>query len=83
LPRDDKGNAPWHALLRGYTQARKLSRQEQKLLPWFLVLRHFEYLNFQLSIRKDFGEAWLNDNYYDFNIGFLKDWIKRHRDVMY
>ena len=82
LPRDEKGNAPWRALLRGYTQVRKLSRQEQKLLPWFLVMRHFEYLGFQLSVRKHFGEAWMNDNYYDFHIGFLKDWMKRHKELM-
>lgn len=82
LPRDNKGNAPWRALLRGYSKVRKLSRQEQKLLPWFLVMRHFEFLNFQLSIRNHFGEAWLNDNYYDFHIGFLRDWMKQHREIM-
>ena len=78
LPRDAKGEAPWKAFLRGYDMERKLSRQEKKLLPWFVVLRHFEFLNFQLSMRKHIGTAWLNDNYYDHQINFFKQWIKQN-----
>jgi Ser/Thr protein kinase RdoA (MazF antagonist) len=76
LPRNEKSNAPWRAFLRGYSQQGKLSRQERKLMPWFVVLREFELLNFHLSMRKHVGTAWLNDNYYDFHIGFFKDWVK-------
>lgn len=79
LPRDKKGEAPWRAVLRGYTQHRKLSHEERKLMPWFFILRYFEYLNFQLSIRHHFGDSWLNDNYYDFHIGAMKTWIKQHQ----
>jgi Ser/Thr protein kinase RdoA (MazF antagonist) len=82
LPRNEKGIAPWRALLRGYTQVRKLSPQEKKLLPWFVVFRQFEYFNFQLSVRKHFGDSWMNDNYYDFHMAFLKNWVKQHPDVM-
>ena len=78
LPRNNTSEAPWRAFLRGYAAERKLSRQEQKLLPWFVVLRHFEFLNFQLSMRKHIGTAWLNDNYYDHQINFFKQWIKQH-----
>lgn len=78
LPRDKKGEAPWRAFLRGYTQHRRLSRQELELMPWFVVLREFELLNFQLSMRKHIGSAWLNDNYYDFHISFLKSWTRQH-----
>jgi len=78
LPRDEKSNTPWRAFLRGYNQHRKLSQEENTLLPWFVILRHFEFLNFQLSMRKHIGEAWLNDDYYDFHIAFFKSWIKRH-----
>ena len=78
LPRNEKSNAPWRAFLRGYSQLGKLSRQERKLLPWFVVLREFELLNFHLAMRKHVGNAWLNDNYYDFHIGFLKSWVKQH-----
>ena len=78
LPRNEKSNAPWRAFLRGYTESRKLSQQEKKLMPWFVVLREFELLNFQLSMRKHIGTAWLSDNYYDFHINFFKNWIKQH-----
>lgn len=78
LPRNEKGSAPWRAFLRGYSQLGKLSRQERDLMPWFVILREFELLDFQLSMRKHIGSAWLNDNYYDFHIGFFKNWVKQH-----
>lgn len=78
LPRSNKSNAPWNAFVRGYHQHRKLSRQERKLMPWFVILRQFELLNFHLSMRQHIGTAWLNDNYYDHHIGFFKDWVKQH-----
>lgn len=78
LPRNAKSNSPWRAFLRGYGQVNKLSRQELKLMPWFVILREFELLNFHLSMRKHVGTAWVNDNYYDFHIGFFKTWIKQH-----
>ena len=78
LPRNDKSKAPWSAFLRGYGQLRKLSRQEKNLMPWFVILRQFELLNFQLSMKKHIGTAWLNDNYYDFHIDFFKNWVKQH-----
>ena len=78
LPRDKKGIAPWRAFLRGYSQHRKLSKQETQLLPWFVMLREFELLGFHLAMRKHVGDAWLNDNYYDFHMRFIKNWIKEH-----
>lgn len=68
----------WPAFLRGYTCYRELSKQEQRYLPWFVIFRHFEYLNFQLSMRQHIGTAWLSDDYYDFHIKFFKDWMKQH-----
>lgn len=73
----NKPVTPWRAFLRGYNQCRKLTKQEKKYLPWFVVFRHFEYLNFQLSMRRHIGSAWLNDNYYDFHLKFFRDWIKQ------
>jgi len=78
MPRNEKGLPPWRAFLRGYTKHKPLSPQERKLMPWFVVLREFELLNFQLSMRKHIGTAWLNDNYYYFHINFFKDWVKQH-----
>lgn len=78
LPRNGKSSAPWRAFLRGYNRLRNLSRQEQNLMPWFVILREFELLNFHLSMRKHVGNAWLNDNYYDFHIDFFKNWVKQY-----
>jgi len=78
LPRQQKSLTPWRAFLRGYQSHTALTKQDKQLMPWFVILRQFEYLNFQLSMRPHIGTAWLNDNYYDFNIGFFKNWIKLH-----
>lgn len=78
LPRNDKSLAPWRAFLRGYSRQNKLTPQERKLMPWFVIFREFELLHFHLSMRKHIGTAWLNDDYYDHHIGFLKNWEKHH-----
>ena len=78
LVRGKNTNKRWPAFLRGYTRHRALSKQEQRFLPWFVIFRHFEYLNFQLSIRKHIGTAWLSDDYYDFHLKFFKEWTKQH-----
>jgi len=77
LAHSNKPISAWHSFLRGYTQKRKLTKQEKTCLPWFVVYRHFEFLNFQLSMRKHIGSAWLSDNYYDHHIGFFKKWLKQ------
>ena len=78
LTRNKKSMSLWRAFLRGYTQRRKLTREEKKYMPWFVVFRQFELLNFQLSMRKHIGTGWLNDAYYDFHLRFFKDWIQEH-----
>jgi len=78
LTRNNKSMTQWRAFLRGYTQLRKLTKQEKKFMPWFVVFRQFEFLNFQLSMRKHIGTTWLSDAYYDFHIKFIKDWMKQH-----
>jgi len=78
LTRNKKSLVQWRAFLRGYSQNRTLTRQEKQFMPWFVVFRQFELLNFQFSMRKHIGTSWLNDNYYDFHIKFFKDWEKEH-----
>lgn len=70
--------AKWRSFLRGYCQHRSLTKQEKRFMPWFVVFRHFEYLNFQLSMRPHIGSAWLSDNYYDFHLNFFMRWQKEH-----
>ena len=78
LSRNPKSRQQLQAFLRGYTQYRRLSKEEKALLPWFVVFRHFEYLNFQLSMRQHLGSAWFGDHYYDFHLKFFKNWTKEH-----
>lgn len=80
LPRDTGNDRHWRTFLSAYTKLRPLTRQEHRLMPWFVVLRQFELLTFQLAMRKHVGDAWLNDNYYDFHLGFLKRWVKQRID---
>jgi len=76
--RGDKGLPAWRAILRGYNSVRKLSRQEKALLPAFVMIREFELLGFHLMMRKHIGDAWLDDNYYDFHMQFIRGWVKQH-----
>ena len=78
LNRYENTDQRWKAFLKGYTQHKKLSKQEKELLPWFVIFRHFEFLNFQLSMRAHVGTSWLDDNYYDFHLKFFKTWMKDH-----
>ncbi len=78
LTRNKKSLAQWRAFLRGYSQQRALTREEKRYMPWFVVFREFELLNFQFSMRKHIGTSWLNDSYYDFHIKFFRDWEKAH-----
>lgn len=76
--RDDQSASRWRAVLRGYTSVRKLSHEEKALLPAFVMIREFELLGFQLMMRKHVGDAWIDDNYYDFHMRFIRDWVKQH-----
>ena len=78
LTRNKKSLTQWRAFLRGYTQQRKLTKQEKQFMPWFVIFRQFELLNFQLSMRKHIGSTWLNDAYYNFHLKFFKDWFNEH-----
>jgi Ser/Thr protein kinase RdoA (MazF antagonist) len=76
--RSDESAPRWRAVLRGYTSVRKLSRREKSLLPAFVMIREFELLGFQLMMRKHIGDAWIDDNYYDFHMRFIRGWVKQH-----
>lgn len=79
LPREEKSTRLWKSFLNAYLKQRKLSKQEKQLMPWFVILRQFELLNFHLSVRDQFGSAWQNDDYYDARIGFFRKWTKQHQ----
>jgi len=76
--RSDEQSARWRAVLRGYTSVRKLTRHEKALLPAFVMIREFELLGFHLMMRKHIGNAWLDDNYYDHHMRFIRGWVKQH-----
>ena len=78
LSRNPKSKHHWQAFIKSYSQHRKLSKLEKDILPWFVVFRHFKFLDFQLSMRPHLGSAWLGDNYYDFHLKFFKNWTKEH-----
>lgn len=80
LTRNNRPIAQWRAFLRGYRQQRNLSKQEIKFMPWFVLFRQFELLNFQLSMRPHIGTTWLSDAYYNFHLKFFKNFIKQHME---
>ena len=76
--RSDEAAPRWRAILRGYTGVRKLSREEKILLPAFVMIREFELLGFHLMMRRHIGDAWLDDNYYDHHMRFIRGWVRQH-----
>lgn len=80
--RDDQSAPRWRAVLRGYTRVRRLSCQEKSLLPAFVMIREFELLGFHLMMRKHLGDAWLDDNYYDRHMRFIRGWVKQHLEKL-
>jgi Ser/Thr protein kinase RdoA (MazF antagonist) len=76
--RSDEATPRWRAVLRGYSSVRKLSREEKALLPAFVMIREFELLGFHLMMRKHMGDAWLDNNYYDIHMRFIRGWVKQH-----
>lgn len=78
MPPGKKSVRPWRAFLSEYRKHRNIDRKSIQLLPWFVVLREFELLNFQQSMRKHVGTAWLDDNYYNRRLDFIRGWVREH-----
>ena len=66
----------WNAFLKGYCEERELREQELRAVEVFVAIRQFWHLGLHTHGSKDIGRIWINDEYFDGGIGFIKDWIR-------
>lgn len=74
---DDSKQKQWEDFLDGYNGVRQLKTNELKAVKAFVVIRDIWLLGIQLgSLERNRGCDWLSDGYFDFHIGFIKNWCK-------
>jgi Ser/Thr protein kinase RdoA (MazF antagonist) len=65
-------------LLDGYQIVRRLSETEQRLLPYFVIVRQLWLLGGSGIPRTTrFGVGWLLDDYFDRYIAFIRRWLEQ------
>jgi CubicO group peptidase (beta-lactamase class C family)/Ser/Thr protein kinase RdoA (MazF antagonist) len=62
----------WPAFLRGYTAHRPLADIDIAATPWFVAIRHLWLLGLHAGLARPFGGGWLNDEYWDRQLAFLR-----------
>lgn len=76
---DDSKQKQWEDFLSGYNIVRTLNAYELKAAKVFVVIRDIWLLGIQLgSLERNRGCDWVGDWYFDFHIGFIKNWIKNN-----
>ncbi len=64
----------WPSFLRGYGERHRLPDADMETIPLFIGIRHLWYLGVHASNAQDFGWGWIDDRYYDRELGFLRRW---------
>jgi Ser/Thr protein kinase RdoA (MazF antagonist) len=64
----------WEAFLCGYTEERSLRTLDIQAVPFFVAIRHVWLLGIHTSNEQDWGFAWMNDQYFDQAVAFLRAW---------
>lgn len=64
----------WSVFLKSYQTKRELKSADLLLIPLFVGIRHFWHMGLHISLSKDRGKNWLDDQYFDQQLKFLKDW---------
>jgi Ser/Thr protein kinase RdoA (MazF antagonist) len=72
----EKEQQRWPAYLKGYQESRNLNQTELTAIPLFIGIRHFWLMGVHTSNAKEFGYGWVNDSYFDRELGFLRQWEK-------
>ncbi len=69
-----KENTLWPAFITAYKNERYLDNIDLKSIPLFVGMRHLWHIGLHISLSADRGSHWVNDDYFDQQIKFLKDW---------
>ncbi|GAA3623475.1 phosphotransferase enzyme family protein [Flavivirga jejuensis] len=69
----------WESFLDGYSSLKPISKDEIKAAFVFVAIRHIWFLGLQTIKTDTKGQEWLNDNYFDYAIKFIKKWIETYK----
>ena len=69
----------WNSFLKGYNLERKLSENELKAAYLFVPIRHIWLMGLHTHGSKDWGSGWIDDEYFNELIGFIKKWIENYK----
>ena len=64
----------WKPFIQAYKNERHLNNAELKSISLFIGMRHLWHLGLHTLLSADRGRHWIDDNYFDQQIQFLKDW---------
>lgn len=76
LGTDDR--ALWSAFLAGYAERRPVLAPDLAAIPPLVAARHFWYLGLQMANWDYWGRVEVNDEFFDRELGFLRDWVAHH-----
>jgi len=68
----------WNSFIKGYTEIRELTNKEQETTIVFVPIRHIWLLGLHTHECNDWGGTWINDEYFNRHILFLKKWIEHY-----
>ncbi len=72
-----KEDERWPLFVQGYKELRELHEADWRAVSLFVGARHFWYMGYHADQCRDLAVGWLNDEYYDREIGFLRQWDAR------
>ena len=72
----------WNAFLSGYAKVRTLSPQELRATEIFVPIRHLWLVGFHAQDAETGPRGWLDDGFFDREIGFIKRCIEALQDLV-
>jgi Ser/Thr protein kinase RdoA (MazF antagonist) len=66
----------WNSFLKGYNEERQLSDNELITTKVFVPIRHIWRLGLHTHGSERWGRNWIQDEYFDGNIEFIRKWIE-------
>jgi len=74
-----KVDSLWDSFLTGYSETRKLTKEELEAIYIFVPIRKIWALGFCAQKCDDVDCPWFDDNYIDKTITFIKKWIEHYK----
>lgn len=68
----------WNSYIEGYSSIKNLSKEELEAAFIFVPIRHIWLLGLHTHGCNDWGGEWINDEYFDRHIMFIKKWIEQY-----